>query len=42
MAGQVCIDGQRVKDFAWLTKEEISEKVDKDYWEVVSDILSDF
>ncbi|RXW20740.1 hypothetical protein EST38_g5095 [Candolleomyces aberdarensis] len=41
MAGQVHVDGQRVKDFAWLTKEEIGEKVDKDYWEVVSDILSD-
>ena len=42
MAGQVRVDGQRVKDFAWLTKEEIGERVDKDYWEVVSDILSDF
>lgn len=42
MAGQVRVDGQHIKDFAWLTKEEIGERVSKDYWEVVGDILSDF
>lgn len=42
MAGQVRVDGKSIKDFAWLTKEEVGEKVEKDYWEVVKDILSDF
>lgn len=42
MAGQVRVDGKSVQDFAWLTKEEIGEKLDKEYWEGVKDILSDF
>lgn len=42
LAGQVQVDGKSVKDFAWLTKEEVGEKVEKDYWHVVKDILSDF
>ncbi|EAU88407.1 50S ribosomal subunit L30 [Coprinopsis cinerea okayama7 len=42
MAGQATIDGQKIKDFAWLTKEEIEPRVDKEYWSVIKDILSDF
>lgn len=42
MAGQVQVDGVKVKDFAWLTKEEIQPRVDQEYWAVVKDILSDF
>ncbi|TFK25031.1 50S ribosomal subunit L30 [Coprinopsis marcescibilis] len=42
MAGQAQVDGEKVKDFAWLTKEEIEPRVDKEYWSVVKDILSDF
>ncbi|KAJ3505274.1 hypothetical protein NMY22_g17643 [Coprinellus aureogranulatus] len=43
MAGQVRVDDKSsVSDFAWLTKEEIGEKLDKEYWEAVKDILSDF
>lgn len=42
MAGQGRVDGKLVEDFAWLTKEEIREKVSKNYWAVVSDLLSDF
>lgn len=41
MAGQVRVDGKSVKDFAWLTKEEVGTKLDAEYWEVVKDILSD-
>lgn len=28
-------------DFAWLTKEEIKDKVTKDYWEAVEPMLSE-
>jgi large subunit ribosomal protein L46 len=28
-------------DFAWLTKEEIKEKVSEDYWKAVEPMLSD-
>lgn len=28
-------------DFAWLTKEEVKDKVAADYWEAVGPILSD-
>lgn len=28
-------------DFAWLTKEEIKEKVSADYWSAIEPILSD-
>ena len=41
MAGQVRVDDKSVKDFAWLTKEEVGEKLDMEYWGVVKDILSD-
>jgi hypothetical protein len=41
MAGQVRVDGKSVKDFAWLTKEEVGTRLDAEYWEVVKDILSD-
>lgn len=40
MAGQVT-RGRNVKDFAWLTKEEIESRVAKHYWEGVRDMLSD-
>ncbi|KAA1474840.1 hypothetical protein DENSPDRAFT_825004 [Dentipellis sp. KUC8613] len=42
MAGQVHPDGKSVADFAWLTKQEIEERVAPDYWHSVKDILSDF
>ncbi|KAI0670644.1 39S mitochondrial ribosomal protein L46-domain-containing protein [Trametes maxima] len=42
LAGQVRPDGKNVTDFAWLTKEEIEPRVEKDYWASVKDILSDF
>ena len=41
LAGQVRPDGKNVTDFAWLTKEEIETRVDKDYWAGVRDMLSD-
>ena len=42
LAGQAMVDGEKVKDFAWLTKEEVQKRVAKDYWEGVKDVLSDF
>ncbi|EDR11349.1 mitochondrial 54S ribosomal protein YmL17/YmL30 [Laccaria bicolor S238N-H82] len=42
MAGQAQTHGESVKDFAWLTKEEIEKHVEKDYWDGVKDILSDY
>ncbi|EIW60631.1 mitochondrial 54S ribosomal protein YmL17/YmL30 [Trametes versicolor FP-101664 SS1] len=42
LAGQVRPDGKNVTDFAWLTKEEIELRVEKDYWASVEGILSDF
>lgn len=42
LAGQVRPDGKNVTDFAWLTKEEIEPRVEKDYWASVEGILSDF
>ncbi|OSD02801.1 hypothetical protein PYCCODRAFT_1452020 [Trametes coccinea BRFM310] len=42
LAGQVRPDGKNVTDFAWLTKQEIEPRVEKDYWASVKDILSDF
>ncbi|KAI0822610.1 39S mitochondrial ribosomal protein L46-domain-containing protein [Trametes gibbosa] len=42
LAGQVRPDGKNVTDFAWLTKEEIEPRVEKDYWTSVQGILSDF
>lgn len=41
LAGQARPDGKNVTDFAWLTKEEIESRVEKDYWASVKDILSD-
>lgn len=41
MAGQVK-PAQGIQDFEWLTKQEIEQRVDKDYWENVKDMLSDF
>ncbi|KAF9459350.1 39S mitochondrial ribosomal protein L46-domain-containing protein [Collybia nuda] len=42
MAGQVKLDGTSIKDFAWLTKQEIEARVQKDYWDGVKDVLSDY
>ncbi|KAJ1969484.1 hypothetical protein IWQ62_000594 [Dispira parvispora] len=39
MAGQVKVDNQEIVDFAWLTKAEIPQYVDKAYWEAVRDLL---
>ncbi|KAJ7184177.1 39S mitochondrial ribosomal protein L46-domain-containing protein [Mycena filopes] len=40
MAGQVRPQTP-LKDFAWVTKQEIEKRVKKDYWEGVKDMLSD-
>ncbi|KAH9925274.1 39S mitochondrial ribosomal protein L46-domain-containing protein [Fomitopsis serialis] len=42
LAGQAKPNGKTVKDFAWLTKEEIESRVDQQYWAAVKDMLSDF
>ncbi|KAF8964110.1 39S mitochondrial ribosomal protein L46-domain-containing protein [Flammula alnicola] len=42
MAGQVKPQGDHIRDFAWLTKEEIGTRVDQHYWDSVKDILSDY
>ncbi|EIW85352.1 hypothetical protein CONPUDRAFT_150164 [Coniophora puteana RWD-64-598 SS2] len=42
MAGQVQHDPKTTLDFAWLTKGELSERVEPTYWESVKDMLSDF
>jgi len=42
LAGQARTEGKTVKDFAWLTKQEIEPLVEKHYWEAVKNILSDF
>lgn len=31
-----------VQDFAWLTKQEMEGRLEKDYWNGVKDMLSDF
>jgi large subunit ribosomal protein L46 len=41
MAGQVR-PAEGIQDFAWLTKQEIEEQVDGQYWESIKDMLSDF
>jgi len=41
LAGQVHPIKKYIKNFAWLTKEEIKPRVDKHYWEGIKDILSD-
>lgn len=42
MAGQA--RPSNASDFAWLTKQEIEERLREDtvYWESVKDMLSDF
>ncbi|KAF7338616.1 50S ribosomal subunit L30 [Mycena venus] len=40
MAGQVR-PAEGVKDFAWVTKQEIEKRVKRVYWEGVKDMLSD-
>ncbi|KAF8184977.1 39S mitochondrial ribosomal protein L46-domain-containing protein [Mycena galopus ATCC 62051] len=40
MAGQVHPD-KALKDFAWVTKQEIETRVKRAYWEGVKDMLSD-
>ncbi|KAJ6547153.1 50S ribosomal subunit L30 [Mycena capillaripes] len=40
MAGQVR-PGKSVKDFAWVTKQEVETRVKNEYWEGVKDMLSD-
>ncbi|KAK1229084.1 hypothetical protein PQX77_007900 [Marasmius sp. AFHP31] len=42
MAGQVRLDEEKTKDFAWLTKQEIEPLVTKHYWDGVKDMLSDY
>ena len=42
MAGQVKPENKNIKDFAWLTKEEVEMRLEKDYWDAVKDILSDY
>jgi len=42
MAGQVKPDEKMIQDFAWLTKQEIETRLEKDYWDGVKDILSDY
>ncbi|RKP09650.1 NUDIX hydrolase domain-like protein [Thamnocephalis sphaerospora] len=38
-AGQAKVDGKETVDFAWLTKEELSEVLEPDYFNAVADIL---
>ncbi|RDB21361.1 54S ribosomal protein L17, mitochondrial [Hypsizygus marmoreus] len=42
MAGQAKPNEEIISDFAWLTKQEIEQRVEKDYWEGVKDMLSDY
>jgi large subunit ribosomal protein L46 len=42
MAGQCRPQDESVKDFAWLTKQEIQLRVDEGYWDGIRDILSDY
>ncbi|CAE6508765.1 unnamed protein product [Rhizoctonia solani] len=39
-AGQAKPNGTSIKDFAWLTTEEIKEKVAPEYWASISEMLS--
>ncbi|CAE6436143.1 unnamed protein product [Rhizoctonia solani] len=39
-AGQAKPNGTSIKDFAWLTAEEIKEKVAPEYWASISEMLS--
>lgn len=40
-AGQAKPNGKSAKDFAWLTTEEIKEKVAPEYWASIRDMLSE-
>ncbi|KAH7889957.1 39S mitochondrial ribosomal protein L46-domain-containing protein [Phlebopus sp. FC_14] len=42
LAGQVRPDKERYQDFAWLTKGEIGQRTDEEYWLGIKDMLSDF
>lgn len=44
LAGQVNTDPavSQTREFAWLTKQEIEGRLDRDYWLGVKDMLSDF
>ncbi|KAG6854986.1 hypothetical protein C0991_009809 [Blastosporella zonata] len=42
MTGQIQPNPSVISDFAWLTKQEIETRVEKEYWESVKDILSDY
>ncbi|PFH47165.1 hypothetical protein AMATHDRAFT_68288 [Amanita thiersii Skay4041] len=42
MAGQCQPQHASIKDFAWLTKQEIESRVDQHYWDSVKDMLSDY
>ncbi|KAF7974073.1 hypothetical protein HWV62_23975 [Athelia sp. TMB] len=44
LAGQVNTDPSvsQTREFAWLTKQELEGRLDKDYWNGVKDMLSDF
>lgn len=41
LAGQVSLNSPEISDFAWLTKEEIGERVDSTYWSGIKDMLAD-
>jgi large subunit ribosomal protein L46 len=38
-AGQARVDGKEVVDFAWLTKQELADVLEPDYYEAIADIL---
>jgi len=42
MAGQCRPQDESVKDFEWLTKQEIQLRVDEGYWDGIKDMLSDY
>ncbi|KAF9234780.1 39S mitochondrial ribosomal protein L46-domain-containing protein [Melanogaster broomeanus] len=42
LAGQVCPDSKRYQDFAWLTKGEIGQRTEENYWLGIKDMLTDF
>ncbi|KAG8902293.1 54S ribosomal protein L17 mitochondrial [Tulasnella sp. 403] len=39
-SGQVNLNSSNVQDFAWLTKEEIADRVEEAYWSGIKDMLS--
>lgn len=41
LAGQARLEDTSLKDFAWLTKQEIGERLRSPYWEGVRDMISD-